>query len=237
MHRLTIAMSVTLLAKKSKEIRMLSLHSPDSLTLGLNRTERYSPAFYPTLPINWTPFVGEHRSISCFSPLPELNSRTGIPITHVAVARFGRVAIGDPIGLALGAAATIVLIGERPGLDSPDSLGAYLTFDPALGRTDGERNCVSNIHRKGLSPEAAAHKLAWLTEEALKRRLSGIALKDESPGLVSVKTYGKGPVDPMSRFDWEIAPIEAVAQFFPSGNPAKDSRGRSNCPRSLNIAV
>lgn len=110
----------------------------------------------------------------------------GLPITQVVVTRFGRVAIGDPIGRALGSAATVVLIGERPGLDSPDSLGAYLTFDPVPGRTDGERNCVSNIHDTGLSPEAAAHRLAWLTEEALRRRLSGVALKDESPALVRV---------------------------------------------------
>jgi ethanolamine ammonia-lyase small subunit len=99
-----------------------------------------------------------------------------------AIALQGRVALGDAIGEGFGAQLVVVLIGERPGLSSPDSLGAYLTFAPHVGRTDAERNCVSNIRPEGLGYEAAARRIDWLAAAALARGLTGIGLKDESGG-------------------------------------------------------
>jgi ethanolamine ammonia-lyase small subunit len=104
----------------------------------------------------------------------------GIAISHVVVATGARVALGDAIGEILGARMLAMLIGERPGLSAPDSLGAYLTYDPKVGRSDAERNCVSNIHSSGLSSAEAAFKIAWLIREAFARRVTGVALKDES---------------------------------------------------------
>jgi ethanolamine ammonia-lyase small subunit len=101
-------------------------------------------------------------------------------LAPVVIVRQARVAIGDEIGERLGARLVLLLVGERPGLSSPDSLGAYLTFAPRVGRTDAERNCVSNIRTEGLRYPAAARKLSWLMAEALRLGLTGVALKDES---------------------------------------------------------
>jgi ethanolamine ammonia-lyase small subunit len=100
-------------------------------------------------------------------------------IGPVAVVEQGRVAVGDAIGEALRARLVVVLIGERPGLSSPDSLGIYLTWSPRSGRTDAERNCISNVRPQGLAPAEAAARLAWLLAQARARRLTGVGLKDE----------------------------------------------------------
>jgi ethanolamine ammonia-lyase small subunit len=91
-------------------------------------------------------------------------------------------ALGDEIGAILSARMLVMLIGERPGLSAPDSLGAYLTFAPRVGLTDAKRNCVSNIHGAGLSYEEGASRIAWLVREGLNRQVTGIGLKDESGG-------------------------------------------------------
>lgn len=98
----------------------------------------------------------------------------------IVIALQGRVALGDEIGARLGAQLVAVLIGERPGLTSPDSLGVYLTFDPRPGRTDAERNCVSNVRTAGLGYEEAARRVDRLTASALARGLTGVGLEEEA---------------------------------------------------------
>jgi ethanolamine ammonia-lyase small subunit len=112
--------------------------------------------------------------------------------TPIVLAEQGRVAIGDDIGEALKLEMVVVMIGERPGLTSPDSLGIYLTFRPHVGCMDSERNCISNIRPEGLPYAHATHKLSYLMREALRLRLTGIGLKDDSE-LKSVESVGYGP--------------------------------------------
>jgi ethanolamine ammonia-lyase small subunit len=103
----------------------------------------------------------------------------GWRMAPVVAAEQGRVALGDEIGAALGARLIAVLIGERPGLTSPDSLGIYVTWAPAPGRRDAERNCISNVRPAGLGYELAADRLHFLLSEARRRKLTGVALKDD----------------------------------------------------------
>jgi ethanolamine ammonia-lyase small subunit len=113
--------------------------------------------------------------------LKELLSRLeGWLLTPLCVVEQGRVAIGDEIGLALDAQISVILIGERPGLSSPDSLGAYITWAPRPGRTDAERNCISNIRAEGLSYAQAAGQLVYYLTDARRRQLTGVALKEET---------------------------------------------------------
>ena len=104
----------------------------------------------------------------------------GLRLAPLVIALQARVALADEVGVLLQARMVLMLLGERPGLSSPDSLGAYLTHQPTIGCNDAQRNCVSNIRPDGLAPIAAAQRLAWLLHEALRRRLSGVALKDDS---------------------------------------------------------
>ncbi|MBA2490839.1 MAG: ethanolamine ammonia-lyase subunit EutC [Gammaproteobacteria bacterium] len=101
-------------------------------------------------------------------------------LAPVVVVEQGRVAIGDEIGEVLKAQMVVVVIGERPGLSSPDSVGVYFTYGPRVGRNDAERNCISNIRPAGLSFDRAAHKLCYLMSEARSRKLSGVKLKDQA---------------------------------------------------------
>jgi len=105
-------------------------------------------------------------------------------IAPVVVVRQGRVAIGDAIANSLRANCVVVLIGERPGLSAPDSMGAYLTWQPGPQTTDADRNCISNIRPEGVGYANAAFKLAYLMREMRSRRLSGVQLKDDSDRLL-----------------------------------------------------
>lgn len=109
-------------------------------------------------------------------------------IAPLCIVLQGRVAIGDEVAERLGATMVVVLIGERPGLSSPDSLGLYLTWMPRVGLLDARRNCISNVRPAGLGVAAAAGKLHDLLSQAQRRQLSGVQLKDETgadPGLLT----------------------------------------------------
>ncbi|MFM0042575.1 ethanolamine ammonia-lyase subunit EutC [Paraburkholderia sediminicola] len=106
-------------------------------------------------------------------------------IGPVVVARQARVALGDEIGELLNAKLVVMLIGERPGLSSPDSLGIYLTYAPKVGCSDAQRNCISNVRPEGLNYESAAHKLHYLLTHAKRLGLTGVGLKDDSDTLLA----------------------------------------------------
>ncbi|MEO8278208.1 MAG: ethanolamine ammonia-lyase subunit EutC [Ideonella sp.] len=108
----------------------------------------------------------------------------GWQLAPVAVVEQGRVAVGDEIGEQLGSRIVVVLIGERPGLSSPDSMGVYLTWEPRPGRVDAQRNCISNVRPEGLGYREAAARLVYLLNESRRRQLSGVDLKDDSPTVI-----------------------------------------------------
>ncbi|KPG93146.1 ethanolamine ammonia-lyase [Pseudomonas sp. RIT-PI-r] len=122
-----------------------------------------------------------HRhTLPFITQLEEQMGGDGWSIAPVVLVEQGRVAVGDEIGQLLGAKMLVMLIGERPGLSSPDSLGLYFTYNPKVGLTDAYRNCISNVRLEGLSYGMAAHRLLYLMREACRRQLSGVNLKDEA---------------------------------------------------------
>ena len=128
--------------------------------------------------------VNDHAGPLLALLLPRLRA-TGLHPGPVVLAEQARVALGDAVGHCLRARLVLVLIGERPGLSAPNSLGAYLTYAPRPGLTDEARNCVSNIRPEGLDYPAAANRLAYLLQAAWQRQLSGVVLKDDSTPLLS----------------------------------------------------
>ena len=139
----------------------------------------------------------------------------GWTLSPVVLVQQGRVAIADEVAERLGARMVVILIGERPGLSSPDSLGLYFTYAPKVGLTDAARNCISNIRLEGLSYGMAAHRLMYLMREACRRQLSGVSLKDEA----------------------ELNTLESSDASPHTGNFLIDDRHSSTTPRGADIAV
>lgn len=111
--------------------------------------------------------------------IPQLQS-AGLKLAPICLVKQGRVAVADDIGMYMNAKLSLILIGERPGLSAADSMGAYLTFNPRPGLTDESRNCISNIRPHGLHFKPAAKKIFYLIQEAFKRKISGVGLKDNA---------------------------------------------------------
>jgi ethanolamine ammonia-lyase small subunit len=107
--------------------------------------------------------------------------KTGLKMGPVMLSRYARVALGDEVGEIFKARSVLMLIGERPGLASSHSLSVYFTYEPSKGKTDANRNCISNIHTQGLSSQGAAQMSVYLLQQALTQQLSGVGLKIEYP--------------------------------------------------------
>lgn len=126
------------------------------------------------------PAIQHHAAALLQELLPRLG---GLKLAPLCLVSQGRVAVGDEVAQALNARLVVVLIGERPGLSSPDSLGIYLTWEACVGTTDERRNCISNVRPQGLNYPEAAAKCAWLIREAFRLQLTGVQLKDAAPAL------------------------------------------------------
>jgi ethanolamine ammonia-lyase small subunit len=193
--------SIAVASAAAGDERSLYLRRPD-YGRRLSADSRAALAAGPAAPADLALVIGDGLSAAAIEAhavplvaafLPHA-AALGLALSPVVVARAARVALGDEVGELLGARAVAVLIGERPGLSSPDSLGIYLTLAPSPGRTDADRNCLSNIRAEGMPYDLAAFKLAWLVREALARGATGVALKDESDAALAALGPGAGAI-------------------------------------------
>ncbi len=152
----------------------------------LNRPGAYDVAF--VIGDGLSSFAIEENAAPFLDVMLSKLKEHGWSVAPITIVKEARVAVGDEVGQLLGAAMVVVLIGERPGLSSPDSMGIYLTFGPRVGLTDESRNCISNVRKEGLSYAGAAHKLGYLMTEARSRKLSGVNLKDEAEAPAEVSS-------------------------------------------------
>jgi ethanolamine ammonia-lyase small subunit len=169
--------------------RKLSDHSREALVRA-SELEASRPDLVILIGDGLSSMAVSANTVAYMSALLPHVAKSGWKLSPVLLADDARVALGDEAGEILGGKAVLVLIGERPGLSSPDSLGVYLTFSPRVGLKDADRNCISNIRQRGLSYEEGAFKTAWLLREAFRRGLTGVNLKDESRFLIESE---KGP--------------------------------------------
>ncbi len=154
------------------------LAAPSAAALAAQRVPAADLAF--VLADGLSALALQRQALPVFTALRErLCAEGGWTWAPPVIATQARVALGDEVGALLNARCVVVLIGERPGLSAPDSLGLYFSWAPRVGRVDAERNCISNVRPQGLPPAAAAAKLHGLLSEARRRQLSGVALKDE----------------------------------------------------------
>ena len=158
--------------------RRLSVDSAQTLTNLSNETKRLLPSLAFVIADGLSAQAIQRHALQFLETLRLILPQ--VEEAAVVLATQARVALGDEIGEILGAELVVVLIGERPGLSAPDSMSAYLTWHPKVGRTDVERNCLSNIRLEGLNYAEAAQKLAWLIKQAKVLGKSGVELKEES---------------------------------------------------------
>lgn len=162
-----------------------ALHAPTSGTVVAIGAHPYPhasglPALAIVVADGLSALAVQRHTLPFLERLEEQALAEGWSLSPVVLVEQGRVAVADEIGELLRAKMSVILIGERPGLSSPDSLGLYFTWAPRVGLTDAYRNCISNVRLEGLSYGMAAHRLLYLMREACRRQLSGVNLKDEA---------------------------------------------------------
>lgn len=169
------------------------LHPDATATLAARATESAfaSPDLVVIISDGLSAQAATRHAVATVVPLVAILEKSRWRIAPVVICPFARVKTQDEIGAALGARFSLMLIGERPGLGAPDSLGAYLTARPGSHCTDADRNCVSNIRPEGIHPQRAAEKLAWLLLESARTGLAGLYLKDTQPAALE-STAGLG---------------------------------------------